>query len=130
MNERTCDADALLLAAGQLVGATQGIIHQPGTLDRVERKTFLRRWQREQRAQSGMITQASRQHVAQHCRTADQLVLLEHHAGAAAMHSHRAASTQDADPFDDHAPRGRLDEAVERPQQRRFTGSRGAEKDA
>ena len=95
LNERTRDADALLLAAGQLVGATQGIIHQPGTLDRVECKTFLRRRQREQRAQSGMITQASGQHVAEHRCTADQLVLLEHHTCAAAMHSHRAASTQD-----------------------------------
>ena len=71
LNEGTCDADTLLLATGQLIGATQGILHQPGTLDRVERKTFLRHWQREQGAQSGMITQASRQHVAQHRRTAN-----------------------------------------------------------
>ena len=71
LNEGTCDADTLLLATGQLIGATQGKLDQPGTLDRVERKAFLRHWQREQGAQPGMITQASRQHVAQHRRTAD-----------------------------------------------------------
>ena len=129
LNERARDADALLLAAGQLVGTTQGIVDQPGTLDRVERETFLRRRQRQQRAQAGMVAQASRQHVAQDRRTADELVLLEHHAGAATMHAHGAASTQNSDPFDHHAPGGRLDETVERPQQGRFAGAGCAEQD-
>jgi hypothetical protein len=54
-------------------------------------------------------------------------VLLEHHAGAAAMRSHGAAATQLANAFDDHATGCRFDETVERPQQSRFASTRCAE---
>jgi len=122
------DTDPLLLTAGQLIGAAQAIVDQPDALDRLECETLLRRRQRQQRAQSGMVAQASRQYVAQHRCAANQLVLLEHHAGAAAMRPHGAAATQFANAFDDHATGCRFDETVERPQQSRFAGARCAEK--
>ena len=111
-----------------MVGATQGKIDQPDAFDRVEREAFLRRRQRQQRPQRGMVAQPPRQHVAQHSCATDQLMLLEHHAGAAAMHAHGATRAHGADPFDDDATGRRFDEAVERPQQGRLAGSRRAEK--
>ena len=97
LHQRAGNADALLLAAGQIVGAPQRVVDKADPLDGGEREPPFGGREREQGAQAGMVAEPPGEHVGEHAQAADQLVLLEHHAGAAPMRAHAAAVVQVAD---------------------------------
>ena len=85
LHQRARDADALALAAGELVGALRGEVAEPDRVEQAERAIDVRR---RKLAQPGApyrhIAEPAAQHVLDHREPLDQIVFLEHHADAPA----------------------------------------------
>ena len=76
------------MPAGQLIDALQRTIQQTDPVDRRECQFLFRARPRQQRGQRPVVTQPSGQHIGQHGKASDQVMLLEHHAGLQAMAAH------------------------------------------
>ena len=102
LHERSRNTDALLLAAGQLIGAAQRTVDQADAFDGIQTEPLLVCRERQQGAKARVITETSRQDVGEHARTTDQLMLLEHHTGASPVGSDITAAGECPDSVDEN----------------------------
>ncbi len=92
LRERPRDADALLLAAGQLVRPAQRSIQQLHPVERFESQPTLGVPRRQQRLPGGVERQSADQNVLQRREPADQMMLLKDHGGALAVTPQRRSA--------------------------------------
>src|SRR3954447_9460777 len=124
LHQRTRNADALPLPAGELVGALDGEVTEADGVEQVKGAIHVTGGKLAQpRPPHRHVADPSAQHVLDHREPLDQIVFLEHHAHAAARQAQLAA----AEP--DHVmtakvdlTRGGIDQAVDAPNERRFAG--------
>jgi hypothetical protein len=125
------DGDALLLAAGEGVGALQGLVGEVEAVERSDRKRALGR--REVLGQGGerpMPVDAPDQHVGQHVEAVHQVELLEDHGAVGAPGQQRAPlQGRDVGAVTQDAAGAGLQQAVHQAQQGRLAGA-GASDDA
>ena len=79
------DAHALLLAAGELIGARMELVRETHGLERAHAGgVILMRKEPEDASPGRVVAQAAREHVALHGAALDQVESLRHHADAPA----------------------------------------------
>ena len=129
LHQRARDRDALLLAAGELVGALGG---ERGHIELFER----RHRQRlvllgpglSQRAPGRDFGEPAHQDVGQHVEPSDQIELLKDHRRARApLPQILAAQRRHIDALEQDPAFGWLGKAVDHPQQRRLAGAGAAD---
>jgi hypothetical protein len=122
------DSDALLLAAGQLVGAAERPVQQFNPIENLERQAALGSTWRQQRPQRRVEPKPAEQDVLQRRMPADQMVLLEDHGRLPAVTAQRCSAREDrlVIAANDGATR-RPGEPVQASQQRGFAGPGGTE---
>ena len=98
LDERPRHANALLLSAGQLIGAAERAIQQPDTLQHIEAKAPLGAIGWKHRPQGRAECEPAKQDVLQRRLASDQMVLLEDHRGALAMTAQRRAARENRSP--------------------------------
>ena len=114
--ERAGQRDALLLAAGELVGVVPGVV---GEADELEHLLGARRALRR----AHLAHPQAELDVAAGVHVGEQAVGLEHHPHVAAVRGH----VGDVAAADHHAPAVGAVEAAEQPQRRRLAAARRAE---
>ena len=93
LHERPGDAYALLLSAGQLVGARVREVGQTHLVENLERTALLVLAEQTQHAgDGGLVAQAPLQHVLDGGGTVHQVVVLEHHGDAATRLAQRPSA--------------------------------------
>jgi hypothetical protein len=125
LHQRARDRDALLLAAGKLVGALGGDrCHIELVKRRHCQRPVLFGPELRQRPPGRDFREPTHQHVGQDIEPADQIELLEDHRGARApLPQILAAQRSHIDAFKQNAPFGRFSEAVDHPKQRGLAGA-------
>jgi len=128
LDQRARDSDALLLAAGQLVGAAERPVQQFNPIENLKRQAALGSTGREQRAQGGVEPKPAEQHILQRRMAGDQMMLLEYHGRLPAVTAQRCSAREDrlVIAANDGATR-RPGEPVQASQQRGFAGPGGTE---
>ena len=82
LRERTCDADALLLAAGELIDACQSLAAEPNAIEAIKRKLNIRARKRKETTERSMKGESPGEHIVECAVPLDQLMLLEDRRGA------------------------------------------------
>ncbi len=95
LDQRARDSDALLLAAGQLVGAAERPVQQFNPIENLERQAALGSTGGKQRAQRGVESKPAEQHVLQRRVPGDQVMLLEYHGRLPAVTAQRCSARED-----------------------------------
>jgi hypothetical protein len=128
LDQRPRDADALLLAAGKLVGAAERPVPQFNPIKNLERQAALGSTWRQQRPQRRVEPKPAEQDVLQRRMPADQMVLLEDHGRLPAVTAQRPCADEDrlVIASGNGTTRG-SDQPVQTSQQRGFAGSGGAQ---
>ena len=129
LGQRPRQRHALLLAAGELVGAHIRLIENAHLVQRLERLELVLFAERaQQHAPEGHIRHAGGEHILDHSRARDQIERLEHHADAPAELPQRLAG-QGAHIRAVHRQRAGGDpvHTVHRPQQRGLAGAGAAD---
>ena len=131
LHQRAGDRDALLLPAGELVGAVQRMRHHVQALQRTDGEgPVLRREQEHQRAKRAVVADAAHQDIGHDREPRHQVELLEHHRALGAPAAHPTPLQRaDIDIGAEHAvaeypPRRRVRQPVDHPQQRRLSRTR------
>ena len=130
LHQRARDADALALAAGELVGALGGEVAEPDGVEQLEGAVDIGgRKLAQPGAPHRHIAEPAAQHVLDHREPLDQIVFLEHHADAPARHRaiRGRASLARSWPRNMDLARGRIDQPVDAADQRRLAGAGGAD---
>ena len=84
LRQRARQRDALLLAAGELVGAHIGLVQNADLVQGLERLDFVLFAERTQKhAPERHVRHAGGEHVFDHARARDEIKRLEHHADPA-----------------------------------------------
>lgn len=121
------DTDALLLAAGKLIGPPKRVLEKADPVDRLQGRLALVTRPGPKTRQVRVITKATDQNVVKHGEPTDQVMLLKDHAGVSTMLAQLPSIRQVVDSGCNDPAACRKDQSVERPQKSRLAGSRGAE---
>jgi hypothetical protein len=92
------------------------MIDEADTFDCVERKALVGVRKRKKGAKSGVIAETARQDIGKDRRAADEMMLLEHHAGTSTMFAKAAAACDVTEPSACDAPFRRTHQSVQRAQ--------------
>src|SRR5688572_5848929 len=129
LHERARDRHALLLTAGELVGAVQAMGNHVEALQRPDgERPVLVREHHEQGGKGAAVADAAHEHVRHDREARHQVELLEHHGASRAPFAYRATlQRQDIHPVARNAARARVGEAIDHPKQRRLARAGSAD---
>ena len=130
LRERAGDADALLLAAGQLIDARERLVRR-GRRGRGKQSASSRsaRGSGNKLRSVPVEGEPPGEHVVERAVPLDQLVLLEDRRGAPPVLAQQGRGTEHAEFARDDAPGGGRHQVIDRTQQGRFSRPRAAEQD-
>ena len=123
LGDHARDADALLLAAAQAVGAAVRLAGQLHLFQRRERRLAVALGEDAEQAGRPQVTQAAAQHVLQDRGAADQVEALEDEAHLPSSRARHARGRVHVPIQHAHPPGVRPDAGVEHAQERRLAGA-------